>query len=362
VSNSGAEPLAAHFRTVQPTVPAVFPIRKPTHAQPIGPFLTVYSEDVVTTFIGHPWQDPNADPLEAAVWAANVMKRMQAENADDFDRLNHEQYVNAFELERGATAQDSSERAVSTTPLHDAVRDGEQEMAVGAMDDSETSSGNDSLFYGRSLHPEERARSVSVGSGDASTLWEGDHDRSVAATVIDPDERRSPPTSPIAPPAHPMPLPTESESLPEIQTRANAEPRIEIHPDPYRREYTPAPISEVYSFKSDFSTNSRLQEMRNDFIAMEYQLNEWRKNMPEDQDPTLWWVEEDLLAHMPPILPQPRQIVRGEAPAPSPCTSPGRPCNVQAFDGSEVDSVSPSAVSSPGTNIPSLPELELLLE
>jgi hypothetical protein len=30
VSNSGAGPLAAHFRAVQPAIPAVFPIRKPT--------------------------------------------------------------------------------------------------------------------------------------------------------------------------------------------------------------------------------------------------------------------------------------------------------------------------------------------
>lgn len=317
---------------------------------------------MVTTFNGHPWQDPNADPLEAAIWATRVIERMQEENVGEFDRFGQSQYANEIDLDQCATTQDSSERAESTTPPHDVVRDGEQEIAVGTMDDSDTESNsrNDSLFYGRSPYPEERARSVSVGSVDASTLWGGEPDRSVGATVIDPEEGRSPPISPVASPAHPVSLsalPAELESLPDNQAGVNPEPRIEIHPDPYRREYTPATISEAFSFKSEFSTNSRRQEMRNEFIATEYQLNEFRKLLPEGQDPTAWWVEEHLLTRMPPVVPQSRRDIRGEAPAPSPCTSPGRPSDMQTFDEPDIDSVAPSMVSSPGTSIPSLPEL-----
>jgi hypothetical protein len=337
-------------------------------AQYIAPILTIHSEDVVTTFNGHPWLDPNADPLEAAVWAAKVIERMQENNVGEFDGFGQMPYANAFESERaGASARDRSDRAESTTSLHDAARDGEPEMAVGSMDgsDVESSSGDGSLFYGRGPHSEERSRSVSVGSGDASTLWEGEHDRSVVATVIDPEERRSPLISPVASPAPPVPPPAlliGPESALDAQTGVDPEPLIELHSDPYQREYTPAPISEVYSFKSDFSSNSQLQEMRNEFMAMEHQLNEWRKNLPEDRVPTTWWVEEDLLAHLPPVVSRPRRTVRGEAPAPSPCTSPGRPSDVEAFGATEIESVSPSMVSTPGTNIPSLPELELPLE
>ena len=320
----------------------------------------------MTTFDGHPWLDPNADPLEAAVWAATVIGRMQEDGVGEFDHFGQVPYANASELGPASPSSwDRSDCAESTTPLPD-TRDGEQELVLSSMDgsDAESSSNHGSLFYVRSPHPEERARSVSEGSGAASTLWEGEHDRSVAATVIDPEERPSPLISPVASPDHAVStpaLPAGPGSILDTQSRAEPASRDELHPDPYQREYTPAPISEVFSFKSDFTTTSQLQEMRGEFMAMEHQLNEWRKNLPEDRDPTAWWVEEDLLAHMPAVVPRARRAVRGEAPEPSPCTSPGRPSDMLACEAGEIESVSPSMVSTPGAYIPSLPELELPL-
>lgn len=124
----------------------------------------------------------------------------------------------------------------------------------------------------------------------------------------------------------------------------------EIHSDPYSREYTPAPISEVYSFKSDFSTLTQVQEMRQEYLAMKEQLEDWRKVIPEG-DHTRWFDEAELRQGMPRPIPRLRTAIRGNAPAPyveSPgITSPA--LKWLDYSNPEVASVSPSAVSSPGT-------------
>lgn len=202
-------------------------------------------------------------------------------------------------------------------------------------------------------YPHLRSRSDSFASGGSGdTVWTPDErDRSVGPA--DRHDNR-PGTASSASSSSAASSMVHTEHAPSPRDSGPAE--ISIHAHPYDREYTPAPESVAYSFKSEFTSSSQQEVMQHENIAWNMQMNEF---CAEEYGVVLEPDERRIRQLLGVYTAVPRPTVRGHCEMPSAISTPGTSC-IDAFEDESQsgEDVSASMVSSPATNIPDLPELD----